>query len=203
MDLQIIFYIAILVMSAVIHEYMHGFVAFLLGDNTAQREGRLTLNPIAHVDMFGTILLPLALYFFSGGNFLFAYAKPVPFNPYNLKYPRWGPAMVGLAGPGINLLIAVVFGLAVRTLGATPIGEFFAIITWTNIVLAVFNLVPIPPLDGSKLLYGIFLHANTRLVETLERYGTWLFILFIFFGFSYITPIMDWLFQLITGASRF
>lgn len=200
MDIQGIFFIVILLLSAVIHEYTHGFVANLLGDSTAERAGRLTLNPLAHIDGFGTVLLPLMLYFFSGGSFLFAYAKPVPYNPYNLKYPRWGPALVGLAGPGINLLIAVIFGLAIRAPGHLPLAEFFLIVMRANIVLGVFNLVPIPPLDGSKLLFSLLPNRAAGLAETLERHGMWFLIFFIFFGFQYISPIMGWLSLFITGG---
>src|SRR3989339_1505196 len=129
MDLpQIIFYFLIIIPSAIIHEYAHGWMAERLGDKTARYAGRLTLNPVAHIDLWGTILMPIALLLLSGGNFMFAYAKPVPYNPYNLKNQKWGPAMVGLAGPASNFLLAVAFALVVRALLGTLFSQFLQMI---------------------------------------------------------------------------
>lgn len=198
-----LFFLVVIFFSAIIHEYMHGWVADVLGDPTARYAGRLTLNPMAHIDPFGTVALPILMFLFSGGRMLFAYAKPVPYNPYNLKYARWGPAMVGLAGPGINLTLALIFGLAVRFLPASPVTAFFAIITYANILLGIFNLVPIPPLDGSKLLASILPNKADRYYLMLEQYGMWILIFFIFFGFSLLVPIMQFLFKVITGTALF
>tara|TARA_B100000745_G_scaffold130817_1_gene85246 strand:+ start:5821 stop:6444 length:624 start_codon:yes stop_codon:yes gene_type:complete len=153
MGAEIIFLIAILVVSVVIHEVAHGFAANWLGDPTARLEGRLTLNPVPHVDPMGSIILP-AILALSSSPLLFGWAKPVPYNPYNLqKGGRWAEALVAFAGPAANIGIAIIFGIIVR-LGILPAGaEMLAVsIVFLNVLLAIFNLIPIPPLDGSKIL---------------------------------------------------
>lgn len=206
MDPLLLFFFLIIIPSAIIHEYSHGWMADQLGDATARLAGRLTLNPLAHIDFFGTILLPLGLFLFSGGTFLFAYAKPVPFNPYALKDIRWDPAKVALAGPASNILIALVFGILVRSgMFATPLVDLLGIIVYANVLLAVFNLVPIPPLDGSKLLYAVLPDTPVfaRFKMNLERYGMFILLFFIFFAFQLIMPVMSWLFSLFTGYRLF
>ena len=177
--LQLVFYFLIIVPSAIIHEYAHGWMADRLGDPTARYAGRLTLNPKAHIDLWGTILMPLLLFVISSGSFLFAYAKPVPYNPYNLKNHKWGPAMVALAGPFANFLLAFCFAMLIRIFPTAPAVDFFYIITYANVLLLVFNLVPIPPLDGSKLLFAIFTF-RTEVMILMEQYGFAFLILFIF-----------------------
>ncbi|NCN22436.1 site-2 protease family protein, partial [Candidatus Falkowbacteria bacterium] len=142
-----IFLIIVLVMSAVFHEYMHGYAAFKLGDPTAKNAGRLTFNPIKHLDLFGSIIVPLML-IISGSSFLFAWAKPVPYNPYNLRDRKYGDAKVAVAGPLANLAIALIFGLIWRFMPFINItfSGFIAMIIYINLVLMVFNLIPIPPL---------------------------------------------------------
>ncbi|MGB0757026.1 MAG: site-2 protease family protein [Patescibacteria group bacterium] len=206
------FFIVIIIPSAIIHEYAHGWMADRLGDPTARHAGRLTLNPLAHIDMFGTIILPLFLFLsswaavqsgFLGGTFLFAYAKPVPYNPFNLKNFRWDPVKVALAGPASNIIIALLFGSLIR-FAVLPITmvDLAAVIVYANILLAVFNMVPIPPLDGSKLLYALL--PNTRewmqFKATFERYGFMILLFFIFFAFEFLVPLMQWLFVIFTGA---
>jgi len=206
MDLTLVFFFLIIIPSAIIHEYAHGWMANELGDPTARLAGRLTLNPISHIDLFGTILLPLGLFIVSGGGFLFAYAKPVPYNPYNLKDKRWDPVKVAVAGPVANLIIAFIFGFLIR-FGLFPqiISQFISIIVYANVLLAVFNLVPIPPLDGSKLLYALLpnTQAMMQFKVNLERYGFMILLFFIFFAFKLIMPIMSWLFVLFTGQRLF
>jgi Zn-dependent protease len=144
--------------------------------------------------------MPLLLFVGTGGQFLFAYAKPVPYNPYNLKNQRWGPVVVALAGPAVNFLLALAFGLAIRLLSAgSPISAFLAIIVYANILLGVFNLVPIPPLDGSKVLYAVMPASWYGLQQTLERYGFMILLVFIFFFFPLLSPIIQLLFALFTG----
>jgi len=188
-----IFYFLIVIPSAIIHEYAHGWMADRLGDPTARYAGRLTLNPRAHIDLWGTILMPMLLYFGTGGSFLFAYAKPVPYNPYNLKDQKNGPALVGLAGPMANLLLAIAFAVLLRLpLGLNAdLASFFYIIIRTNVMLMVFNLLPIPPLDGSKILYAILPDSAWQLKQTLERYGFMFLLIFIFFFSGIITPIIN------------
>lgn len=196
----LLFFFAIIIPSAIIHEYSHGWAADYLGDPTAKMAGRLTLNPLAHIDWWGTILLPLLLFLGTGGSFIFAYAKPVPYNPYNLKNFRWGPALVGIAGPLSNLVIALIFGLLIRLFPLSPLTEFFAIIVYANILLMVFNLVPIPPLDGSKILLAVLPDSMAQFKANLQRYGLFILIFFIFFAFQLIIPIISFFFTLITGV---
>jgi Zn-dependent protease len=178
-----LFIIAIFIMSVVIHEVSHGLAALWLGDPTAKYMGRLTLNPISHVDPVGSILVPL-IAFFAGG-FIFGWAKPVPYNPYNLRDQKYGPAIVGAAGPLANILIALVFGFFLRVLLVTgkisisdggAIATVFSYAIMINILLAFFNLIPFPPLDGSKLLFA-FLPIREETKMHLEQFG--LFFLFI------------------------
>lgn len=188
-------------MSVVIHEVSHGLAANALGDNTAKYAGRLTLNPINHLDPFGSILLPLLTYIMGG--FIIGWAKPVPYNPFNLSNQRWGPALVGAAGPGSNLLIALVFSLMLRIFGqAMPesLAEISATIILINILLAVFNLVPIPPLDGSKVLFALLPSSLYRLEMILEQYGFIILLLFIFSFWRYLSPVIFYIFNLFVGA---
>lgn len=146
-----IFILAVVVFSAIIHEVMHGVAADHLGDKTARYAGRLTLNPLPHIDAFGSLLLPFLLAI-SGSPILFGYAKPVPYNPYNLRPGRFSEALVAFAGPASNLAIALVCGLLIR-LGLVPGAEsVLFLIVVINVMLCFFNLIPIPPLDGSKVL---------------------------------------------------
>lgn len=203
-----LFQIIVLVFSVVIHEFSHGWMANQLGDPTAKYQGRLTLNPRAHLDFWGSFLVPLFLFLLSGGRFLFGWAKPVPYNPYNLRNQRYGPALVGLAGPGANLVVAAVFGLALRFLlagevitVASPLFLFFSIIVILNILLAIFNLIPIPPLDGSKVLFAFLPYSLENVRIFLERFGFIILLFFIFFLFQWIYPLIFGIFQLLVGQS--
>ncbi len=206
--IQLVFQIAILLFSVVIHEVSHGYAALALGDRTAKQAGRLTLNPIPHLDPFGSLLLP-ALSLLIGG-FVFGWAKPVPYNPYNLKNQKWGPALVGAAGPAANISLALIFGLTLRFLPdlANGLGGSFlinfativSIIVFLNLLLAVFNLIPIPPLDGSKVLFAVMPYEWRGLQMFLEQYGFFLLLLFIFFFFRWLIPVVFFLFRLITGG---
>jgi Zn-dependent protease len=201
------FFLIVLIFSVVIHEVSHGYVADHLGDPTARLAGRLTLNPIPHIDIFGSILLPTLL-IITGSPFLFGWAKPVPYNPNMLSDPKRGAAKIAAAGPISNFTIALAFGLFIRFAGTSlgsfllPVVPLFAIIVVLNIVLGVFNLVPIPPLDGSKVLFALLppTEQSRRLVFTFERYGFFLVIIFILFAFPIIYPIIRWLFYLFAGV---
>ena len=188
--MSLVFFFLIIVPSSIIHEYAHGWMAYRLGDPTAKHAGRLTLNPLAHIDLFGTILMPILLMWASQGSFLFAYAKPVPYNPYNLRGGKWGPALVGAAGPVSNLALAAAFALAVRVMPGAQLTTLLSMIVYANVLLAVFNLVPIPPLDGSKVLFAILPENLHRLRAMLEQYGIMLMFIFIFFFFRLIQPIV-------------
>ncbi|OIO15922.1 site-2 protease family protein [Candidatus Kuenenbacteria bacterium CG11_big_fil_rev_8_21_14_0_20_37_9] len=201
--MQFLFFFIIIVPSAIIHEYAHGFAADWLGDPTARNAGRLTLDPRAHIDIFGTILMPILLLVVSAGNFMFAYAKPVPYNPYNLINRKWGPALVGVAGPAANLIVAVAFGMLVRFLPANAFTSVVALVVYANILLAVFNLAPIPPLDGSKILFAVLPESMENFKINLERWGFVILLFFIFYLFNWIVPIIQWLFEIITGKVLF
>lgn len=198
--LPLLFFFLIIIPSAILHEYGHGWMADRLGDPTARYAGRLTLDPRAHIDKWGTLLMPLILFLITQGNFLFAYAKPVPFNPYNLRDQRFGPVWVALAGPMSNFLLALVFGLMVRFFPVSNFTSFLSIIVYANVLLGVFNLVPIPPLDGSKLLYALLPHSLAHVKESLERYGFVLLLIFIFFFSHIISPLIVFLYKLFTGG---
>lgn len=197
--LQLLFYFFVIVPSAIIHEYAHGWAADKLGDPTARYAGRLTLDPRPHIDLWGTILMPLLLSVMTGGSFLFAYAKPVPFNPYNLRNQKFGPALVAIAGPLANFLLAIAFAVVVRLIPASQFSFFLAIIAHANIMLMVFNLVPIPPLDGSKILYAFLPDSAIGVRNFLDRYGFIILLFFIFFLFSLIEPIINGIFKLLMG----
>jgi Zn-dependent protease len=165
---QTIFVLVVIIFSAIVHEVMHGVAADQLGDHTARYAGRLTLNPLVHLDPFGSVILPLFLAI-SGSSIFFGYAKPVPYNPYNLRPGRFSEAIVAGAGPASNLVIAVIAGLVIR------IGVFSANVNTTvflivviNVMLCIFNLLPIPPLDGSKVLSSILPGALSREYDRLR-----------------------------------
>lgn len=198
--LPLLFFFLVIMPSSIIHEYAHGWMADQLGDPTARYAGRLSMNPKVHIDKWGTIFMPLILFFMTGGRFLFAYAKPVPYNPYNLKNQKTGPVWVALAGPVANLILALLFGITLQLLPFSNISQFLYIIVYANVLLAVFNLVPIPPLDGSKLLYALLPDSQHQVKVALERYSFVILLAFIFFGFQFIRPIIYFLTGLFTGG---
>jgi len=200
--IDFIFAIAVLVMSVVAHEVSHGYAANLLGDSTARMAGRLTLNPAKHLDPIGSFVVPV--FTFMLGGFIFGWAKPVPYNPYNLSNQRWGPAIVGAAGPASNLVIAIVFGILIRFSGVIGImsPEFISIasmVVLINIVLAMFNMIPIPPLDGSKVLFAVLPYHMRYVQDFLEKYWVFLVFALIFFFWRFVSPVILVLFKIITG----
>ncbi len=166
---QIFILLGVILVSMTLHEAMHAFMSYWLGDDTAAREGRLTLNPLAHIDPFLTVLLPLIL-LLSGGP-LFGGAKPVPFNPSRVRYNEFGAMLVGVIGPLTNLLLAfIAFGIYAFT-GGNFFGDILKMAVTINIGFFVFNMLPIPPLDGSRLLYYLAPEPARRIMESLEQYG--------------------------------
>ena len=199
--METLFLIAILIFSVVFHEVSHGLVANALGDPTAKNAGCLTLNPLPHIDPIGSVLVPFFLILTT--HTAFGWAKPVPVNYFNLRDQKYGPAKVSFAGPGSNLAIALVFGLFLRFL---PIAEFnanlipfFMNIVYLNLILAVFNLLPIPPLDGSHILFTFLPYSLDSVKRFLIQYGFFALMFFVFVLFRFMTPIIDWLFRIITG----
>jgi Zn-dependent protease len=199
-----IFYVAVLIMSVVVHEFAHGYTAYLFGDQTARLSGRLTLNPLKHLDPFGSFILPLLLILMKAG-FVIGWARPVPYNPNNLRGGRKAKVLVAGAGIIANLLVALLFGLLIRfapTLGLDyghPFYTIASIIVFTNLVLSFFNIIPIPPLDGSKILFS-FIPARFRYIENfLERWGMFFLLFFVIFLWARVSPVVFILFSFITG----
>ena len=189
---------AIILLSMTVHEAMHAFMGYFLGDNTAKIEGRLTLNPLKHIDPFMTILLPLTMALLGGP--VFGGAKPVPFNPNRVRYGEWGAAMVALAGPLTNLFIAFfAFGIGVLMgvvsngglVASSFLGSVIAMTVSVNLGFFVFNMLPVPPLDGSRLLYALAPETARRLMEQIEQYGTLVVFLLVVLFSSAIGRVMS------------
>ncbi len=209
----LIFSLFVLVFSVMVHEVSHGAIAYKLGDDTAKVMGRLNLNPLNHIDPVGSVLMPLFLIIIKSP-ILFGWAKPVPYNPLNLKNPKFGEALIGAAGPLSNFAIAIFFGLLGKLIyldtsaklliaRSAPFGDtsiihtpaealFFAFmfIVFINLLLGVFNLVPIAPLDGSKILFALLPTQYHQAREFLEQYGIFFLLLFIFFGIDILEPLI-------------
>jgi Zn-dependent protease len=196
-----IFTVIIFIFSAVVHEYMHGWAADEQGDPTPRMLGRLTLNPIAHLDPWGSFLVPIILYFASGGSFVFGYAKPVPYNPLALRDRKYGSAKVAMAGPAVNLLMALAFAMVFRFVpfGNEMLKGAFALIIQVNLVLAVINMIPLPGLDGSKVLMPFMPLSWQNFYHRLEQQSMLLVFLLIMLIFPFLAVIIDFLFKLLTG----
>ena len=194
--MDIVFIVVILLFSVVIHEVSHGYMAEHLGDNTARLAGRLTLNPIRHLDPVGSFLVPAVLALLGG--VIFGWARPVPYNPRNLKNLRKDEALVAAAGPASNIILAVAFAILYRTGIAMPL---FLPIIQINIALAVFNLLPIPPLDGSKIFFAVLPPRGSFLAlrNALERQGFLMLILVVFLGIPFVGWIIFGAYRLLMG----
>lgn len=177
--------LVIILFSMVLHELSHGLVAYWLGDTTAKDDGRLTLNPLKHLDPFMSVLLPMVLYFMNAP--VFGGAKPVPVDSRNLKGKEWGMALVALAGPLTNFILAFIGFLVFRFCGYSDIAVQFV---WINLGFMIFNLLPIPPLDGSRLLYAIAPDGVRRFLEPMETYGVFLVYMLILLGGNLFSNIM-------------
>jgi len=199
-EVPLVFQLIILLFSVIIHEVFHGLAALYFGDDTAEKMGRLTLNPIKHLDPIGSVLLPLILVIMNSG-FIFGWAKPVPYNPLKLKNPRRDTALLALSGPLANFSLALFFGLITRVIMITSsfisLLPYLMFIVWINLILGIFNLMPIPPLDGSKILFYLF--PSRELEMILSQYGIILLLFFIMFAGSIISPLVMIFFSLFTG----
>jgi Zn-dependent protease len=188
----IIIVIVVILLSMTLHEAMHAFVGYWLGDDTAKAQGRLTLNPIKHIDPFMTIILPVTLAIV--GAPIFGGAKPVPFNPLNIRWGEWGAALVALAGPLTNFVIAfITFGVW-AIVGAPTTGIWFQIFHTTilvNLGFFIFNLIPLPPLDGSRVVYALAPEFVRRGMEVMERYGIIFIFALILLAGQYLTVFMS------------
>lgn len=226
-----IFIVVVLIFSAIFHEYAHGWVAYKLGDSTAKDMGRLTLNPLPHIDLFYTIIMPISLFILTKGGFVFGGAKPVPYNPYNLKDQKYGDLKVALGGPAVNVLLALSFGLLARFMPlATDLKQLLAvsflnhnfdflltnihgsvlggiyllsmIIVSTNLMLMIVNLIPIPPLDGSKVFLALMPYRWRHNYYKIESYGLAIFVLLFLLGFmNIIFYLINLIFILILGIN--
>jgi len=204
-DVTLKFFIYIvIVLSAVFHEYSHAWTAYRLGDSTAKQAGRLTLNPFAHIDIFGTVLVPL-LFLFTAGIFI-GWAKPVPYNPYALSDRKYGSLKVGIAGPASNIVIAVAIGIFLRMLiqfdaiaAGDPLLFALGLIVYINIFLALFNMIPVPPLDGSKVFEALF----PRQWSYVMQLGIAGVLIALFIAFYFLTPVAQFIFRAITGVQLF
>ncbi len=206
---SMLFTIVVLILSIIVHEVAHGWAANALGDPTAKLAGRLTINPLPHIDPIGSILIPAILVLTNAG-MLFGWAKPVPYNPYNLKNQRWGEAIVGSAGVLTNILLAVVFALVARVAfdaGNETFASLSATISFVNLFLGLFNLIPIPPLDGFTVLRGLLPYKWSlplrQLEESMMRGGLFSLILFlVVFSYFLAEPFfafVQWIFALLLG----
>lgn len=200
----IIFSIIILIFSIVIHEVAHGYMAYKFGDPTALYQGRLTLNPIKHIDPFGSIILPIIMALLPGGVIL-GWAKPVPINPYNFKRRRLGEFATAFAGPLSNIIIAIVFIIAIRVAFSIGGSEIFiqlsSLIVLVNSVLAFFNLIPIPPLDGYRILSILLPQDLTEKFEYYaQRFGIFFVLLFVFFLWGPLFILLTKLLSVLAGV---
>jgi len=203
MTLEILLTIVFFALSVIIHEVSHGFIANKLGDPTAKLSGRLTLNPISHIDPIGSILIP-ALLFFSGTRFLFGWAKPVPINPINFTNPKKDMLKVAVAGPISNLVVGFIAFVIWRLVPETLVISSVMVNTFSlNITLAIFNMIPVFPLDGSKVLAGLLPYNLEYKYRQYEKYGTFILLFIIFTGltdviFRFFVPIILGIYSLLT-----
>ena len=187
---SIALYLIIVIIALTVHEFSHAWAGHMLGDVTAKQHGRLTLNPVAHIDPYSTLLLPVALILL-GSPVVFGAAKPVPFNPYAVRYGKWGAALVAVAGPASNLLMAIFVGLYLRFVPLSGVtGRFLLQFVFVNLAFFVFNMIPIPPLDGSRVLYAAAPSGMRDVMDQIENYGLIVIFAFLFISYSFLSPFI-------------
>lgn len=200
---QVLTLLLVVALVISVHEASHAYFANRLGDPTARLLGRMTINPVAHIDPIGTLVVPLVLYLLSG--FVFGWAKPTPINPLNFVNPRRDSAIVAFAGPASNFALAIVFSILFRVLPPSIFSDILIILVVINLLLGIFNLIPIPPLDGYKVLLGIAPKEIALRLAVLERYGPIILIVFLLFFIRVFAPtifaVLNFLLRLLAGAS--
>ena len=197
LTLSSLFFIIVLIFSIIAHEVAHGLMADYFGDKTARNAGRLTFNPIPHIDLFGSIILPVLSVFASIGAII-GWAKPVPYNPYNLRNQRIGESFVAAAGVLMNFGIAIFFGLLYRYTGSSIAGniavfDIIKMIVTINISLGIFNLLPLPPFDGLRIITSLVPTFGRKILNTIDRFGTAFSLVSLFIALAiwpYIYPIV-------------
>lgn len=202
--LEIIFIIGAVLLSVSLHEAMHAYTSHWLGDTTARDMGRLTLNPLAHIDPITTVAMPVLMAMV--GLPPLGAAKPVPFNPQRLRHDEYGVALVAISGPLTNLVLAVFGGLWLRFIIGFDAGAITEVFTWftvVNVAFFVFNMIPWPPLDGSRVLFSVAPDGLRNIMRTLERQGLFGFFIFFIFFYQFIAPtivdVVNWILKLIVG----
>ncbi|MBU0710145.1 MAG: site-2 protease family protein [Candidatus Omnitrophica bacterium] len=193
--------LSLLLIAVTVHEFAHGWVAYKLGDNTAKNSGRLSLNPLVHIDPIGTLLLPIMLFITTNGQFVFGAAKPVPINYMALKNPKRDIIWIGASGPASNFIFAVILSVIIKIIPLPALLQFiFSYLITINVVLGVFNLLPIPPLDGSRIVMGLLPDRLANSYAKLERYGFLILVLLLLSGvlnivvWPTVDVILNWLF---------
>ncbi|MFZ1323565.1 MAG: site-2 protease family protein [Candidatus Saccharimonadales bacterium] len=187
---QLFYFFLAMLIGMSLHEAMHAFVGHWLGDDTARLEGRLTLNPLKHIDIFTTVLIPVVMVLLRLPP-IFA-AKPVPFNSARVKYDEFGAALIGVSGPLTNLALACVGGLVFRSglVTSNSLSDFVVIFTLTNVSLFVFNMIPFPPLDGSRLLYAFAPEPVQKFMFAIEQFGLAAIFFLVFILWQFIGPVI-------------
>ncbi len=203
-EINALFAIAVLILSVIVHEVSHGYAALAMGDETARRAGRLTLNPLKHLDPIGSVALPI-LFSLISPRFIFGWARPVPYNENNLRNKKWGTILVSAAGVIANLAIALFFALFIRIGVAAnfitqPLFFITATIVSVNLALFVFNLLPFPPLDGSRILFAVLPVRFGRFERILEQYGIFVIFALVVAFPSYFSRLLSFLFSLFVGS---
>ncbi len=205
-ELSGLFTVLVVLMSVVVHEVAHGYAALRFGDRTALLAGRLTLNPLKHLDPIGSVVLPLLL-IFSHAPFPFGWARPVPYNPNNLSDRKWGTIVVAFAGVGANFLLALAFSIVLRAsvfLGflSPSFIMFVSLIILVNISLGIFNLIPVPPLDGSRIFFALMPSSFRSIEQQLEQYAfpIVLILMVLLWKFDFISPLIHFLYTILTGV---